>query len=115
MLDTFNSFGEPRGRASEMDHLLRNGVIEDRQLVQYLERVPRPPLHYTFSYQDRQQQRFFFKDQLSPNHPYPSYIAVDLFQLAVVAVRKSIAGRGRVDSLFSSSAGRRLVSPPIHD
>ena len=115
MLDNFNSFGEPRTRVSETDHLLRSGVIEDRQLVQCLDGVPPPPVNYTFSYQDRQQQRFFFKDQLSPNQPYPSYIAVDLFQIAVVAVRKSMSDGERVDLLFSSSTGRCFVSPSIHD
>ena len=90
MLDNFNSFGEPLLRTSETDHLVRSGVIEDRHIVHCLERVPRPPDTYTFSYQDRQQQRCFFRDLLAArhHHHHPSYIDVDLYQIAVLAVCK---------------------------
>ena len=91
MLNHFNSFGEPLTRASETDHLVWSGVIDDPRLVHYLERVPRPPAGYAFSYQDRQQQRFFFKGLLSYDHPQRApYLSVDLHAIAAVAVRKCL-------------------------
>jgi hypothetical protein len=88
MLNNFNCLGEPRERPSEMDHLVRNGVIEDRRLVQYLERVPLPPTGFMFSYQDLQQQRFFFRRLLSTGQDHIPYIPLDLYKVAIVAVRK---------------------------
>ena len=88
MLYHFNSFGEPRERPSELDHLVRNGVIEDRRLVDYLEHVPLPPTGFVFSYQDRQQQRFFFKQLLSMGDEQLPFISLDLYKVAVIAVRK---------------------------
>ena len=88
MLNNFNCLGEPRERPSEMDHLVRNGVIEDRRLVHYLERVPLPPTGFMFSYQDRQQQRFFFRRLISTGQDHIPYVSLDLYKVAIIAVRK---------------------------
>ena len=88
MLNNFNCLGEPLERTSEMDHLVQNGVIDDRRIVRYLEHVPLPPAGFMFSYQDRQQQRFFFKHLLTADQQQMPYVPLDLYRVAVVAVRK---------------------------
>ena len=90
MMNHFNCLGEPLERVSEMDHLVQSGVIDDRRLIRYLEHVPLPPAGFMFSYQDRQQQRFFFKHLLSVHHDQMPYIPLDLYKVSIIAVRKWI-------------------------
>ena len=113
MLNNFNCLGEPRERPSEMDHLVRNGVIEDRRLVHYLERVPLPPTGFMFSYQDRQQQRFFF-DVCSPlvriTFPSSHWIYTKWPSLLFVSERVSVVSV----SHRLSSARWSIIALAIH-
>ena len=76
--------------ASVMDHLVQSGVIDDRRLIRYFEHVPLPPVGFMFSYQDRQQQRFFFKHLLSVHHDQMPFIPLDLYKVSIIAVRKGL-------------------------
>jgi len=58
----FTCMGEPRNQDSEIDRLMDTGVIEHPKVAEYLLRVPLPPARYAFSYQQRQQQRIFFRN-----------------------------------------------------
>lgn len=88
MLTQFNPLGEPLERESELDHLFHAGIINDPRLIDCLERVPVPPMTYSFSYEDRQQQRFFFKYLLTEGLGRLPYQSLDLYQASMIAVCK---------------------------
>ena len=88
MMANFDCMGEPRNRDSEVDHLVETGVIEEPLVAEYLLRVPLPPTRYAFSYQQRQQQRIFFRNLASGAYRPMPYVLMDLHKYKVIAVRK---------------------------
>ena len=103
-MDNFNCLGEPMQRESEVDYLVDNGVIECAQLSAYLMRVPLPPARYAFSFQQRQEQRIFFRNMLQGVYGPLPYAPLDLHQFKLIAVRKYLATfRLRFAQLFFSS------------
>jgi hypothetical protein len=83
----FNFLGEPTQHTDEVTRLVRLGVIEDQRVADCLDRVPLPPAAYVFSFQQRQQQRFFFKEWLSRTDPQRPYTSLDLYTFNIIAVR----------------------------
>ena len=62
-----------------------------RRVAFWLDRIPLPPAAYAFSYEQRHQQRAFFQRFLpSPVDQLP-YSSVDVFKVAMIAVRECIA------------------------
>ncbi len=64
------------------------GALGNHGAAHYLEHVPLPPAIYAFSYQQRQKQRLFFEQFLSSSIQQLPYSALDLYQMAIIAVRK---------------------------
>ena len=117
MMTHFDSMGEPLHRESEVDHLVERGVIEHPRVAQYLLRVPLPPTRYAFSYQQRQQQRIFFRNLVTGVYGPIPYTLLDLHQYKIVAVRKShIFDQSHFPSvvLLYSSSGRCHEPVSIH-
>lgn len=56
-------------------------------VIEYLQRVPLPLTAYAFSYQQRREQRTFFRHFLALDSPRSIYRALDLYQYKVIAVR----------------------------
>lgn len=79
-------FGEPLYRDSEIEYLFDQGIIVDVDVIRCLQRVPQPPVGYRFTYQQRQQQRFFFKHLLTDMIGQLPYRPVDLYRYAIVTV-----------------------------
>ena len=100
MTAQFNSFGEPTQHPDEVTRLVRLGVIDDQRVANYLAHVPVPPTAYVFSYQQRQQQRFFFKEWLSRTNDDDDAhrtlsTSMDLYSFDIIAVRTYPTGRRR--------------------
>lgn len=75
----------------EQTNLIAMGATSNQRLAYCLDRVPIPPAAYAFSYPQREQQRLFFENFLpSPVDQLP-YSPVDLYKVAMIAVRKSIS------------------------
>ena len=91
MMVNFDCMGEPSDRDSEVNHLVQHGVIEHRQVADYLRRVPLPPTQYIFSYQQRQQQRFFFRNMVSGVYGSIPYRPLDLYQYKIIVVCKYLS------------------------
>ena len=87
MTTHFNFLGEPTQHADEVTRLVRLGVIDDQRVADCLDRVPLPPTAYVFSFQQRQQQRFFFKEWLSRTDHRRPYTSLDLYTFNIIAVR----------------------------
>ena len=81
-----------RGLSSNVDPVLSNviplGPIKDRKVANCLNRVPITPTAYAFSYRQREKQRLFFEQFLSSDVDQLPYVALDLYQMAIIAVRK---------------------------
>lgn len=103
MTTHFNFLGEPSQHADEVTRLVRLGVIEDQRVADCLDRVPLPPTAYVFTFQQRQQQRFFFKEWLSRiDHPGPD-TSLDLYTFEIIAVRTYLTSIHSSVSLVMSS------------
>jgi len=72
----------------EMKNILKITATNNRQLSHYINCVPLPPAAYTFSYRQRQKQRFFFEQFMSLPVQEQPYSPIDLYQSAIVAVCK---------------------------
>lgn len=88
MMTNFDCMGEPLARDSELSYLVERGVVEHPQLAEYLQRVPLPPVQYMFSYQQRQQQRFFFRNLINGVYGTLPYRPLDLYQYKTIVARK---------------------------
>ena len=88
MVINFSFMGEPSHRQSEVDHLIQYGVIENPRVAYYLNRVPLPPSAYVFSYRQRQQQRFFFRNLVTGIYGDSPMVALDLYKISILAVCK---------------------------
>ncbi|CAF3380546.1 unnamed protein product, partial [Rotaria socialis] len=86
MPTNFDFMGEPVNRESKVGHLVQNSVIKHRKVGKYLQRVPLPPAQYIFSHQQRQQQRFFFRNMASRVCGIIPYRLLDLHQVKIIAV-----------------------------
>ncbi len=85
--------GAQGGRTSnttdpELVNIIAMGAIDNERVARYLEHVPIPPAVYSFSYRQRQQQRSFFEQFLSSPIQQLPYSPLDLYQMAIIAVRK---------------------------
>ena len=89
MTVNFDCMGEPAARDSEVNYLVEQGVIQHRRVASFLRRVPLPPARYIFSYQQRQEQRIFFRNMVSGVYGVVPYTLLNLYQFKTVAVRKS--------------------------
>ncbi len=72
----------------ELTNALMMSANVDRQVARYLANVPLTPAAYAFSYQQRQQQRSFFQQFLGSPFDQLPYSTLDLYQMAIIAVRK---------------------------
>ncbi|CAF1146438.1 unnamed protein product [Didymodactylos carnosus] len=86
MMANFDCMGEPLERDSEVNYLVERGVIEHLRVAYYLRRVPLPPAQYIFSYQQRQQQRFFFRNLVNNVYDGSPYCPMDLYQYKIIVV-----------------------------
>ena len=74
----------------EMDNVVAMGVIGNHRVAHCLDHVPAAPAAYKFSYEQRRKQYSFFEAFLSSNIDQMPYSAIDLYKMAIIAVRKSI-------------------------
>ena len=88
MTDDFTCMGEPVNRNSEVNRLVETGVIEHPKIANHLLRVPLPPARYTLTYQQRQEQRIFFRNLRAGVYGTIPYTSLDLHQFKIIAVRK---------------------------
>ena len=72
----------------EMTNIIRLGAVSNRRISHYLDCVPLPLAVYAFSYRQRKKQRIFFEHFLSLRSHQRPYSTVDLYQYAIIAVRK---------------------------
>jgi hypothetical protein len=77
------STGDP-----EMTNIIRMGALSNRRVSHYMDCMPIPPAAYEFSYRQRQKQRVFFEQLLSLPSQQRPYSTLDLYQYAIIAVRK---------------------------
>ena len=61
---------------------------DHRRLVECLKQIPKPPVPYAFSNEHKQQQRLFFEQFFASPVDQRPYSPVDLFKVAIIAVRK---------------------------
>lgn len=73
----------------ELINIIAMGAIDDPRVFNFLEHVPRAPAAFAFSYRQRQQQRAFFERFISSSTQQLPYSPLDLYQVAIIAVRKS--------------------------
>jgi hypothetical protein len=99
MMLNFDCTGEPLERDSEVNYLVQRGVIENPRVAYYLRRVPLPPAQYIFSYQQRQQQRFFFRNLVNNVYDGIPYCPMDLYQYKVIVVCKYFELAGKLLTL----------------
>jgi len=72
----------------ELTNMILMGVIDNHKVADCLDHVPLTPAAYAFSYEQRQKQRSFFEQFLSsPIFELP-YVELDLYKVAIIAVRK---------------------------
>jgi hypothetical protein len=72
----------------EMDNIIAMGAIGNHRLSRCLDHVPLSPGAYAFSLEQKRKQRSFFEQfLLSPIDQTP-YSAMDLYKMAIIAVRK---------------------------
>ena len=79
---------EKSNQDPQMTYIIRMGVINNQRVSRYLDSVPLPPAVYAFSYRQRQKQRIFFEKFISLPHRERPYSTVNLYQYAIIAVRK---------------------------
>lgn len=68
--------------------LFATTALSNPRLARCLDRVPLPPAAYTFSYQQIQQQRLFFENFLSSSIHVVPYQPLDVYKVAIIAVRE---------------------------
>jgi hypothetical protein len=61
---------------------------DHRRLVECLKRIPEPPVSYAFPDVQKQKQRLFFEQFLATPVDQRPYQPVDLFKVAIIAVRE---------------------------
>ena len=101
MTTDFTCMGEPVNQVSEVDRLMQKGVIEHARVAQYLHRVPLPPIRFLFSYQQRQEQRMFFRNVVAGVYDPIPCVPLDLllFLCLVLDVRSTLL-RYVIETLF---------------
>ncbi|CAF1291891.1 unnamed protein product [Rotaria sp. Silwood1] len=62
--------------------------IDSRRVDHYLQHVPKSPVAYAFSYGQVQKQRIFFENFVSSHIHQLPYHTIDLYKMAIIAVRK---------------------------
>jgi len=72
----------------ELFNIIVMGAMSNDRVARYLEHLPLPPVEYSFSYRQRQQQRAFFQQFLSSSTQQSPYSPIDLYQVAIIAVCK---------------------------
>ena len=73
----------------ELIDIIAIGAIDNPRLSNFIHNVPHPPAAFVFSYRQRQQQRTFFERFISSSTQQLPYSPVDLYQVAIIVVRKS--------------------------
>ena len=68
--------------------LLTTAGIDDQRVARCLDLVPAPPTTYAFSYRQIQKQRTFFEQFLPSSIQQLPYYELDLYRMAIIAVRK---------------------------
>ena len=81
-----------RGISSYADrepaNVMAMGAIDNLGVARYLDHVPVPPTDYAFSFRQREKQRLFFELFISSPIRQLTYDTLDLYQMAIIAVRK---------------------------
>ena len=72
----------------DLANIIAIATIGNHRVTDCLDRVPLAPARYTFSYEQRQQQRLFFERFLPLPVDQLPYSPVDLYKVAIIAVRK---------------------------
>lgn len=72
----------------EVLDIMATASVDNPRIARYLDRVPLPPAAYAFSYRQRQEQRLFFERFMLSNIDELPYHAVDLYKIAIIALRK---------------------------
>jgi hypothetical protein len=88
MTTQFNCLREPLCRTDDVDRLVETGVIEHPRMANYLHRVPLPPARYMFTYQQRQEQRIFFRRLIPRKNDVSPYIPLDMHQYRMIIICK---------------------------
>jgi hypothetical protein len=74
----------------EMDNVIAMGAISNRRVAHSLDHVPLSPAAYAFSYEQRRKQYLFFGQFLLSPVDHMPYSTIDLYKMAIIAVRKRI-------------------------
>ena len=83
------SFSSTSSKIVDLDvtNVIAIATNSNHQVTDSLNRVPLAPARYTFSYEQRQQQRLFFEQFLPLPIDQLPYSPVDLHKVAIIAVR----------------------------
>ena len=73
---------------TETNRMMTTAYSDHRRLVECLKRIPEPPVPYAFPDDQKQKQRLFFEQFLATPVDQRPYQLVDLFKVAIIAVRK---------------------------
>jgi hypothetical protein len=87
---TFRERSSSQPQDPEMDNVIGMGAIGNHRVALCLDHVPLSPAAYAFSYEQRRKQHSFFEAFLLSNVDQMPYSAIDLYKMAIIAVRKPI-------------------------
>ena len=73
---------------TETNSRMTTAYTDHRRLVECLKRIPEPPVPYAFPDEQKQKQRLFFEQFLATPVDQRPYQPVNLFKVAIIAVRK---------------------------